>query len=224
MSSTLGNCANFWQNLAVMRWIFPAVLAAPAWLGLLGSLRRGDRRQALLVAAVWAGVLGVGLSLLEWGFPGTCGHIFPGAARYREAMLTWVQTGVGCEGTPACFIPQHLTHLALFTVATVSTGGLAGFAFGVVLFGWMGAYTGGLAQLSGSPLGLALGWHPWALLRVAGFLFLGVALAEPLARWRLPPLPGRTRLLVQGFLLVAVDLALKWILGEWWRRFVLLPL
>lgn len=213
--------AVFWQNLAVMKWIIPALLATPAWLGLLACLRRGDRRRALLVVAVWAGVLGAGLPLLEWWFPGSCARLFPGAARYREAMLTWVQTGRGCEGTPACFVPQHLAHLVLFTLATVATAGLGGLAFGVVLFGWMGAYTGGLAQLSGSPLGLAVGWHPWATLRVAAFLFLGVALAEPLARWGLPPLPGRSRFLLRGLMLVAADLALKWLLAEWWRMSVL---
>lgn len=210
-----------WQNVFVWRWILPWLLAAPVWWAFFGALRRGHRRRALLVVAVWALCLIVGLGLLEWQLPRTCAHLFPGAEHYREAMLTWVQTGVGCESTPACFIPQHLTHLAVFTLATVVTAGLGGLAFGAVLFGWMGAYTGGLAQLSQNPLGLVLGWHPWALLRVAGFLFLGVALGEPLARWRLPPLPGRSRLLLQGFTLLLADLALKWVLAQWWRTSVL---
>lgn len=202
-------------------WVLPWLLAIPAWWGLFRSLRRGNRRLALLVAAVWATALGAGLPLLEWNFPGICGELFPGATRYREAMLSWVRTGAGCEATPACFIPQHLAHLAIFAIASFATAGLAGLAFGVLLFGWMGAYTGGLAELSGSPQWLAVGWHPWAALRVAGFLFLGVALAEPLARWGLPPLPGRNRLFLRGLMLVAADLALKWLLAEWWRTSVL---
>jgi hypothetical protein len=189
-----------------------------------GALRKGKRAQALAVAASWALLLALGLGILEWKLPGLVGLWFPGAQDYAQQMLHWVQTGEGCEGKLACFFPQHVAHLLLFACLTLSTGGLGGLALGSLLMAWMGAYTGGLAQASQSPWALILGWHPWAVLRVVGYLLLGVALAEPLIRGKRLHLPPGDRWIWAGLFLCALDLLLKALLASWWRSAVLLKL
>ncbi len=203
----------------------PLVLGGVAWLPFRAALRRGSRRRAAAVAAAWALSLAAALPTLEASTPGLCAALAPGAAAYGRAMAAWVASGTGCEGDPGCFLPQHALHAAAFAIATAATGGLAGLAFAAVLFGWMGAYAGALGQLSGQPLLAAwLCWHPWAVVRVAAYLALGVVLAEPVARRRLPPLPGRRRWLAAGVVGLLLDVLLKAVLAEPWRRLVLLPL
>jgi hypothetical protein len=210
----------------LLGWLVgPPLLALVAWLPLVGALRRGRRGVAVAVVALWAALLAGGTAALEVRRPGSCAALFPRAAEYREEMLTWARNGEGCESSPACFVPQHLLHAALFAAATVATSGYLGLVFASVLFGWMGAYAGGLAATSGTPLwAAALAWHPWAVVRVAAYLALGVALAEPLIRLGLPRLPGWRRWLLAGLAGLAVDIVLKALLAPWWWARVIHPL
>ncbi len=205
----------------MVRLLVPLVLSLPAWLALIAGLRRDRRGVALAASAVWAGLVAIGLALLEIARPGSCARLFPGSASYAHAMLAWVDTGQGCEGDLACFLPQHLLHLLSFSFLALVTAGLGGLAMGCVLLGWMGAYTAGLALASGNCWALVVGWHPWAVVRVAGYLLLGVVLSEPLGRRGLPPLPGRGRWVAWSLGLCLGDLALKWLLAEWWRTKIL---
>lgn len=200
------------------------MLAAPPWAALRWFLGKGRRMAATLAVGTWFVAFALALGLLETRWPGLCGRLFPGAQTYAQGMLAWVQTGVGCESTPSCFIPQHLTHLSAFLLLTLATGGLGGLALATVLFGWMGAYTGGLALLSQTPWALVAGWHPWALLRVVGFLLLGVALSEPLIGGGLASLKRNRRWWLAGLALCVADVLLKWACAEAWRVAVLQPL
>lgn len=211
--------------MRALQLLAPLALACPAWVVLVAALRRGSRTVAAARVALWAVILAVALPAGEAIHPGLCAALFPGAATYAAGMAAWADSGSGCEGDPECFLPQHATHAAAFAAATLATGGLAGLAFAAVLFGWMGAYAGALGQASGHPVAAAvLCWHPWALVRVAAFVALGVALAEPLARRGLPPRPGGRRWLAAGLAGLLLDAALKALAAEPWRRLVLEPL
>lgn len=205
-------------------WVLVLALAAPPWLGLRQLLLKSRRVAAVLLVAAWFLTLAVVLALLEVRYPGICGRLFPGAQTYAEGMLAWVRTGSGCEGSPSCFVPQHLTHLAVFLGLTLTTGGLAGLAMATMLFGWMGAYTGGLALLTQNPWAILAGWHPWALLRVVGFLFLGVAFSEPLLGGGLASLAKNRGWWLAGFTFCLADLLVKWVCAETFRVAVLQPL
>lgn len=208
-----------------MRLVVPLVLALAAWLPFLAALRRGRRRAAVGWVAAWSAALGALMPAVERIAPGVCGAWFAGAARYAESMAEWARTGVGCESTPGCFLPQHLLHAVAFCIASAATAGLAGLVLAAVLFGWMGAYAAALGTASGAPVAAAaLAWHPWAVVRVAAYLALGVALAEPLARRGLVPLPGRGRWLLAGSVGLLLDVALKALLARWWQQAVLAPL
>lgn len=203
----------------------PLLLAVPGWIPFRRALRRGSRRRAAAWVGAWALTLAVGLPPLGRAVPDGGARLFPGASAYAQAMLQWVRTGSGCEGEPACFLPQHALHAAVFAAATLATAGLAGLVFAAVLFGWMGAYAAALGTAAGRPaLAVLLAWHPWAVIRVAAYLALGVALAEPLARRGLPTLPGRARWLAAGLAGLLLDVLLKATLAEAWRRALLRPL
>ncbi len=211
-----------------MRYVLmfvPFLLGLVAWLPFVALLRQGRRGAAAAVVGTWAVLLMGGLPLLELQAPGICSRMFPGAGRYEASMLSWAVTGVGCESDPTCFLPQHLLHAGIFAAATLATGGLLGLVFAAVLFGWMGAYGGGLAAISASPgLAALASWHPWAVIRVAAFLALGVALAEPLVRVGLPPGRPRFPWLAAGLAGLLADVIVKAVLASAWWRLVIHPL
>ncbi len=210
----------------ILAWlVVPPALALVAWLPLVAALRRGRRGVAALVVAAWAVLLAAGTAAIEAWRPGSCAAAFPRAAEYRQEMLAWADSGEGCESNIVCFLPRHLLHAALFAAGTVATGGYLGLVFASILFGWMGAYAGGLAALSEAPLTAALAaWHPWAVVRVAAYIALGVALAEPLVGFGLPRPAGWRRWLLAGLAGLVLDILLKALLAPWWWAHVIHPL
>lgn len=203
----------------------PLLLALPAWLVLVVMLRHGRRDLAAVGVAVWAILMMGGLPIAEKLSPGFCSRIAPGTGSYASSMLSWAETGDGCESTPSCFVPQHLRHAAVFAVAALITGGLGGLYFAGILFSWMGAYSAGLAAMSSSPAtAVLLAWHPWAVVRVAAYIALGVVLAEPLARRGLPPLPNRRAWLIAGGLGLLLDVVLKLAFATTYWRLAIHPL
>jgi len=71
---------------------------------------------------------------------------------------------------------------------------------------------------------IALGWHPWAVIRIASFVALGVVLSGPLlARvgrfsfdWR-----GSRSIVVWAGVGLVADVVLKWLLAPSWQRLLL---
>jgi hypothetical protein len=134
-------------------------------------------------------------------------------------MRPWLETGRGPESSPAVFVPQHLLHLAGFVGLAAATGGWGGLVLGAYLLGYMSFYVGMAASLASQPLAAAaLAWHPWALLRVAAFVLLGVSLSRLMLE-RMPPrawfAAERRRLALAG-LLWGGDLLLKGLLAPHW--------
>jgi hypothetical protein len=134
-------------------------------------------------------------------------------------MLQWVRTGIGPESTPAVFIPRHLAHAGVFVVASVATAGLLSMPMGAALMNQMGEYVGAMSARSAHPIASAvLGWHPWAVVRIIGFVLIGVALsAVVLSRAGFARgLRAEKRWLLIGVALLVLDIALKWALAPAW--------
>lgn len=210
------------MSLSQLAW--PLLLGLLGWVGFAGALRDGRRRDAVAWVLLWSALLMTGLPAVESRRPGTLPRLAPGAERYGTAMVEWAATGKGCESEPGCFLPRHALYAGAFAAAAAATGGLLALAFAAVLFVWMGTYAAGLAAASGRSIAVLLAWHPWALVRIAAFIALGIALSEPVLRRGLPALPGRRRWLAAGCAGLAADALLKALLAPWWWAHVIHPL
>ncbi len=189
------------------------------------ALKRGRLRLAIARMLLWALTLAVCATALSYVDPGRTDTLFLRGASYRTEMFTWVLTGWGAESTPSLFLPQQALHASIFALLAAATGGVLAMPMGAVLMNDMGHYVGALAAASAHPrLTLLLGWHPWAIVRIASFVVVGVVLSAPIlgsirrfdVDWR----AARTPLLWACAGLIA-DVVLKWLLAPAWQRLLL---
>ena len=205
--------------------LVPVLNVAAAFPFMVASLRRGRAGEAIWRMLVWAAALGVCATVFSYLDTASAGRLFLRGETYRREMFAYLTTGVGPEGDPRIFIPMHATHAAAFCVLAVVSGAALGMMLGAVLMNYMAYYVGALGAASASPwLAMALAWAPWAVIRVASFVTLGVLLGGPLLA-RLLGFPFRLRaharwIAAAGAGLV-VDLLLKWTLAPAWREMIL---
>jgi hypothetical protein len=207
------------------RWLLPLLNSAPACAVMLLLLRRGQRDRAVAAMLVWAATLAVCGTLAFRLWPSAPGALVVHGPEYRAEMFEWIRTGIGTEGSPRLFLPQHLLHLALFVILSLATASAVSIFMGSVLMGYMDYYVASLGR-AGAP-GWAvvfLGWQPWALCRVAAFSILGVVLAEPLLsrllRYPYAGLRSARRWLAIAGVLILADWALKAALAPSWGRWL----
>jgi len=203
-------------------WLLPVLNALPAYIVLVHRLRKGERGGAVRAMLWWAAALAlVGTITFVW-WPEPLGPVVVSGPAYKEEMFHWIRTGLGREGSPRLFLPQHLLHLAAFLaigLASVSAGAIL---MGALLLNQMSYYVAALAKAGVPAWGVTLlGWSPWAIARVAAFCTLGVLLAEPLL-FRLFP-AARTRLKVSGRA-AYIMAAMSGILADWFLKALLAPL
>lgn len=202
--------------------LVPILNAAVPWWVMARRLRRGRTREAIAVMLVWALTMAVTATVMAatgWSRQPDGSDLFL-RSFYRDEMLHWVRTGEGPESRPADFVPAHLTHLAAFSAAALATGGLAAMPMGAALVNQMSDYVGALAAAGPHPVASAvLAWHPWAVVRVIGFVIIGVlfsgVLLSRVMRFPFSLAAHRLWLLVAASLLL-LDLLLKWLLAPSW--------
>jgi hypothetical protein len=203
--------------------LMPFLNAAGAWWMMVRELRAGRVTRAIAIMLVWAATMAVVATVIAAaGWNGSGGRDLFLQSDYREQMLAWVRTGVGPESQPSVFIPRHLGYAAVFAVAALVTGGLLAMPMGAMLMNSMGDYVGTMTGASAHPVASALlGWHPWAVVRIVGFVILGVVLSGPLVarvsgmRFDLRAQRGWIGV---GAGLLALDILLKAVLAPWWGR------
>ena len=192
---------------------------------MVAALARGGLRLAVARMLVWAASMAVCATFLSYVQPWRTESLFLGAAAYRTEMFAWVFTGRGAESTPSQFVPQHAMHAAAFSSLALATGGVLAMPMGAVLMNQMGHYVGALAAASAHPVRtLAIGWHPWSLIRIASFVTIGVVLSAPLweriGKFRVDR-PDARRVLALAAAGLILDVALKWLLAPAWQRLLL---
>jgi hypothetical protein len=209
--------------------LLPILMTFPVAILFLDRIRRERLAAALWLSLAWALFSSVAIILLTQVDPtGTERAILRGAP-YREEMFAWIRTGIGAEGDPRRFLPEHALHYGVFLVVSALTFGMAGLLLGSVLLNYMSFYVGSLFLADGSganSLTLSLmGWPVWSIARVVGFVAGGVAMAwlsrTIFERLRDRPAiwPGRAaHYLSLSLALVILDALLKALLAPHWRE------
>ncbi|MBI3447767.1 MAG: hypothetical protein HY049_02415 [Acidobacteria bacterium] len=208
-------------------WLLPLLNAAPAYAVMLRLVVSGRRFAAFLSIVWWAACLGASMTVLcavdPWGTATAAVHHGP---EYFQEMRAWVETGRGCESTPACFVPVHLRHAAIFMALALASAGALALVLGAVLMNYMAYFVGSLTAAAVTPVAVAaISWFPWSLVRIVSFIALGTALAEPLVFrvTRRPAPPGRAIWIAVALAGLLLDIALKaWLAPRW--PFLLRPL
>lgn len=202
-------------------WLLPVLNAAPAYVVLVHRLRKGERGGAVRAMLWWAAALAiVGTACLAFWPAPTEALVLNGPA-YRDEMLRWIRTGVGPEGSPRLFLPQHLGHLAAFVALSLLTASALSIVTGAALMNYMSFYVASLARAGVPEWAVALlGWQPWAISRVAAFCTLGVVLAEPLLFRLFPTARARLKVIGRRPYIVA---AMTGILADWFLRAAFAP-
>ncbi len=203
-------------------FVLPILLAAPFYPAWIGRVRRGELRAAVLASLAWAFATSVA-SIVWFRRTGddAAGLVWNSIA-YRQDMLTWLSSGIGQEGDPSLFVPQHAVHFAAFAVASLLTVGFAGLVLGAALLTYMNFYVAALflrAHDAGTIA--AFGWPAYAIVRVVGYVCVGSALAgvalNVVGKAGVPWRRVVTTLSI-GVALVLLDLFLKWQLAPWYRE------
>ena len=202
-------------------WLLPLLNALPAYIVLVHRLRKGERGGAVRAMLWWAAALAlVGTLAFVW-WPEPLGRLVVNGPTYQAEMFQWIRTGVGREGNPRLFLPQHLLHLAAFVAIGLVTVSAGAIVMGALLMNQMSFYVAALAKAGVPAWGVTLlGWSPWAIARVAAFATLGVLLAEPLFAHVFPAARDRLKARGRGAYVMAV---LSGILTDWFLKALLAP-
>ena len=206
-------------------WLVPVLNALGGYPFMVPALIRGRLRTAIARMLVWAAVLGFCATALAYAQPGRTARLFLNAAAYEREMLAWIASGEGREARPRTFLPEHAAHAAIFSGLSLASGSALSMPMGAALMNYMGHYAGTLGARARSPVVALAAWHPWALVRVASFVVLGVVLAGPLL-FRLTGQRWRWKGEAAAWLTVAtaglvLDVALKAGLAGLWRRLLI---
>lgn len=204
--------------------LVPILNTVPAFPFMVAALRRGQIGDAVVRMWIWAATLAVCATAMSYWDTAAAGRLFINGENYRREMFTFVLTGVGAEGNIRQFLPQHALHATIFCVLALATGSLAAMPMGAVLMNYMGYYVGSLAAAGARPAAIVvLAWVPWALVRIASFVVLGVVLAGPaLGRWLRFPYGLRAERRWVGLALagLGLDVLMKWTLAHAWRDMI----
>ncbi|HET7698602.1 MAG TPA: hypothetical protein VFK57_23000 [Vicinamibacterales bacterium] len=204
--------------------LVPFLNVVPAFPFMIASLRRGRIGEAVWRMLVWAAALGVCATVYSYLDTPAAGRLFLRGEAYRKEMFEYLNTGIGPEGDPRLFVITHLAHASVFCLLALATGASLAMALGAVLMNYMAYYAGALGAASSNPWqAMALAWVPWALIRIASFVTLGVVLGGPfLGRVLGFPfsLRAHTRWLVLAAAGLALDIVLKWTLAPAWREMI----
>jgi hypothetical protein len=204
--------------------LVPFFNVVPAFPCMGASLRRGRVGEAVSRMLIWAAALAVCATVLSYLDTAAAGRLFIHGETYRREMFEYLVTGRGAEGNPRMFVPVHLRHVGTFCVLAVATGASLAMPLGAGLMNFMAYYAGALGASSAEPWkAMLLAWVPWALIRIAAFVTLGVILGGPLlARilgFEYSLRANRYWIALAGAGLV-VDILLKWALAPTWREMI----
>jgi hypothetical protein len=204
--------------------LVPFFNVVPAFPFMIASLRRGRIGEAVCRMLIWAAALAVSATVISYLDPATAGGLFLRGEAYRREMFEYIATGHGREGDVRAFLPMHVAHAGVFCGLAIATGATLAMPLGALLMNYMAYYVGALAAVSTHPLKvMILAWVPWALIRVASFVTLGVVLGGPVLGRVLGfefRLGAQRRWIAAASGGLVLDVLLKWLLAAPWREMI----
>ncbi|EGJ31522.1 MULTISPECIES: hypothetical protein [Moorena] len=206
-------------------WLVPILGAAVPYPIFLFHVRHRQYMRALGWMLLWALfqslAVGIGTALA----PETAAQVILNGSDYIEEQLLWIRTVEGTEGSLRLFLPDHVQQYTVFCFLSLVTFGSAALVLGTYLLNYMNFYVAQLVQISVNPwLAALVGWPPWSVLRVVGFICTGVALtalglnlvAKITRSNSQHPFPQRYLLIGIGF--VVADIIVKATLAPIWQQ------
>lgn len=239
---TLKGCMSNWRSILLtlsigavlsttisfvisINWLMPilgSAVAYPVFLHLIRHRQYGSAAVSMLLWAIFQSlVIGVGTI---W-FPETAAKVILSGPATTAEMFHWIQTGEGAEGSLRLFLPIHLRNYLIFCGLCCLTVSSTALLFGTWMLNYMNFYVAQLVRASVHPwLAIAVGWPPWSIFRVIGFILTGVALAAVglnlMARIRRSPvqISFPRQYLWMGIGFVVADIVVKATLSPVWRQ------
>lgn len=180
------------------------------------AIRRGELRYAALLVFLWAIAVSLAIIFATISQGSLVSDRIINGEAYVSEMFEWIRTGRGPEGDPSLFMIPKIREIAVFTALSVASVGLLGLFLGAVLLNYMNYYVGVLI-LHAKPVHLLsvvlLSWQIYALLRVVGYVLLGVALSRLsyiiIFHGRYTVEKDVKRLLLWSLIFIALDFLLK---------------
>jgi hypothetical protein len=121
---------------------------------------------------------------VAWADPTGAGAVLPRSDWYWDKQYTWITTGQDPEYALSAWVPAHFQLLAAAVVLGFTSFGAIAFYQGFFEVDLMNFYNAQLLSASASqPLALVLGWHPWSLLRGAGYVLLSFEIVSLALAW-----------------------------------------
>lgn len=211
--------------LISINWLMPILGTAVAYPILLYLIRRRQYSKAAVSMLLWAIFQSMAVGVATFWFPETAAKVVLSGSSATVEMLHWIKTGEGAEGSIALFLPIHIRNYVIFCALCCLTVSGAALLFGTWLLNYMNFYVANLVRVSVHPwLAIVVGWPPWSILRVIGFILTGIALGvvglNLIARIRRSPIkiPFPKRYLWIGIGFVVADIVVKATLAPFWRH------
>lgn len=216
----IGTPLSLLVGVAAGRYLLPFVQTLVAFPLFLFLILKQRWKQAFLAMTLWAFLASLSVGIASYYWSSYMEGTILNGPEYQGEMFHWIATGEGREGDIRRFLPQHLLHFGAFSLLTFLSAGFFGLVIGSVLVNYMSFYVGTLLLQAESfwPV-LVMGWPPWAILRVLGFVLVAVFLAAMtihLFTSIKQDLSGARRCLAAGALLLLLDVLLKWVLAPFW--------
>ena len=222
IGTVLTTVASLSFNIPKLMPFLGAVVIYPLYLLLVA---RCSYNQAMIWVLWWAicqSLAVVGATVLA---PEQASEVVLNGSVYTESMFHWIRTGEGAEGTVQLFLPIHLREYVLFSLLSLVTFGSAALILGTYLLNYMNFYVGQLIyQSSNQWLAVLVGWPPWSMLRVVGYIATGLALTALALNLchqinrKFPQLDFPRQYFLMGLGLLLGDLIVKAILAPIWQQ------
>lgn len=209
-------------------WLMPIFGAAVPYPILFLHVRRQQYKNAFWWMLFWGVLQSIAIIVTTTIAPQRAAKNILRGQSYTTEMLHWIRTGEGSEGSLSLFLPGHLLHYGIFCILCVVTLSSVALIFGTWMLNYMNFYVAELVKVSAKPwLAAILGWYPWSIIRIIGFIATGVALAAlglnlvTRIRGEVPKSPFPKTYMLIGIGFVIADIVVKALLAPIWQKLLL---